>query len=98
VRHRGVTSRGLMWVAIECEGVRKIHAAGIDGNYASLCGLDGEENRVSLPKRGEKIDCPQCFAIWNETRYYRPGDFAPELTSTQINPSPDSKPEGKEQD
>lgn len=42
------------------------------GDYATLCGLDGHDDHIIRqsgavePKRGQKIDCPQCKTIWQE--------------------------------
>jgi hypothetical protein len=70
-------------VAVEIEGVRSVHALDPTGNYATLCGLDGDDPNISgqsIPRspatRGEKIDCPQCFATWTMARYYHRSDFS----------------------
>lgn len=83
---RGVASDR---IAIMLEGIRGIHAVDVTGNYATLCGLDGgidgddaAQQAVSnmLAKRGEKIDCPQCRAIWDQCRRYRKADFSTAAT------------------
>lgn len=55
----------MKYIAIICDGSRQIHAsADPTGNYATLCGLDGNDpsdlvrQSAGPLKRGEKIDCP----------------------------------------
>ena len=67
------------FVAIAIDGEVGVHAVG-DGNYASLCGLDGTDDGVgqqtaALPLGTTKIDCPQCQALWRACRRYRAADF-----------------------
>lgn len=69
-------------VTIICEGEASVHMADPNGNYATACGMDGNDDdpsvdQVSVPTaRGAKIDCPQCIALWLNARDYRAGDFA----------------------
>lgn len=62
-------------VAVTLEGVRGVHAGDGSGNYATLCGLDGEENTVERAGNFEKITCPQCAEAWKAWKVYRPADF-----------------------
>lgn len=68
-------------VAVIQDGVRGIHAGDATGNYATLCGLDGDDpdqhvqQSMSIVKRGEKINCDQCRSIWSKARQYRISDF-----------------------
>jgi hypothetical protein len=70
-------------VAIIHEGLRQIHAESHNANTATLCGLDGfdpggkvDQASGGAVRRGEKIDCPECLAIWKTARGYRSSDFA----------------------
>lgn len=68
------------FVAVQMDGEVTIHIPGASSDYHTLCGIDayddsvGHEGTVPVP-RGAKIDCPQCFAIWLETRNIRKTDF-----------------------
>lgn len=59
-------------VAFMVDGAISTHAdsAGLF-NYATLCGLDGEENAVVPVMPGAVIDCPQCIALWKAWSKYR---------------------------
>lgn len=51
-------------------GVWQTHIPGFDGNYASLCGLDGDEN----PTRdavSQVVDCPKCGQIYKHCKLFR---------------------------
>jgi hypothetical protein len=69
-------------VAITVEGLTQVHARGNlgnGGNYASLCGLDGddpgsEQAAGELPWNA-KIDCPQCQDMWKAWGRFKPRDF-----------------------
>lgn len=61
-------------VAVTIDGTREVHATGTNPNYATLCGLDGDEGLVS-PAGREKIDCPQCRAIWGHCKDYHQSEF-----------------------
>lgn len=71
-------------VGVECEGVVRWHVPGVAGpDYATLCGLDGEDPSVGqrlLGKspRGTKVNCEQCSAVWRGLRALnlRESDFA----------------------
>lgn len=67
-------------VAIICDGVRQVHAIDTTGNYATLCGLDGNDEFVrqmgaDLEGDKDKIDCPQCWSIWVTATRYKRRDF-----------------------
>ena len=66
-----------MYAAIEFEGVVEIHATDVTGNYATLCGLDGDDlvtgqKTVPLPplSRKPKINCKTCLAIIRHAKRY----------------------------
>lgn len=61
-------------VAVTADGATQVHAIG-DGVYATLCGLDGEENQVEPAQSWEKITCPQCYNLWRAWRAYQANDF-----------------------
>ena len=69
------------YVAIEIDGELTIHAHDTTGNYATLCGVDGDDDHcavgqktVSLP-RGRKINCKQCKGLFDAVKKYRQSDF-----------------------
>lgn len=64
-----------MYSAIEIDGVIEIHATDVTGNYASLCGLDGNDSAVGqmvavLPNK-PVITCKSCLAIIKHAKEYR---------------------------
>lgn len=68
----------MKYVAISTEGIVEVHAAGA-GEYASLCGLDGndpsiEQSIVPLPEN-QKINCSQCRLLWTQWKQYKESDF-----------------------
>ena len=70
-------------VAIIDDEVRQVHAIGTNSVYATLCGLDGNDPDDSVRQSnggpvgaGEKITCPDCYAIWEHARSYQKRDFA----------------------
>ena len=67
------------FVAIEAQGVVRVHLPHTTGNYDTLCGLDANDPGVqhfpaSVPK-GAKVDCPDCKAIWAVAKCFRATDF-----------------------
>jgi len=70
------------YVAILTGGVVKVHLPHTNGNYATLCGMDGDDpdpvvdqETVSVPKDA-KVDCDDCIAIWSVCRQFTARDFA----------------------
>ena len=67
------------YVAIECDGKIEVHAAPVHDNYATLCGLDGDDSAVGqrpAPLQiGARIDCPTCKAIIRHAKLYGERDF-----------------------
>jgi hypothetical protein len=60
---------GIRFVRVSVDGEIMVHALDASGNYATLCGIDGNDNHPSCTqktlghlKRG-KIDCPECRLI-----------------------------------
>ena len=58
-------------VGIEIDGVVTWHAAeDVSGaGYDTLCALDANDPSIGtkgeiIPRRGQKITCRQCYAIW----------------------------------
>lgn len=56
------TSEGVEW-----------HAPGVVHDYATLCGMDGNDHIVDQlgvvqPARGQKITCSTCAAIFRELK------------------------------
>lgn len=82
------------YVAIEAMGQREIHAMGCISDYATLCGLDGndphqdvQQATVALQASGDRITCPDCRAIWQHAKSYRSSDFTPSPTDHPIFPA-----------
>ena len=68
------------FIAVSVDGVVQIHALSDDGIYATLCGLDGEDDSVGqetvpLPA-GAKINCEGCKGIIRMARKYKESDLA----------------------
>lgn len=63
-----------MIVAIRCYGETLQHIDGRmgPGNYATLCGMDGDDDDPSVDQTIVeaigKIDCPDCIRIWQVCR------------------------------
>lgn len=59
-------------VGVILDGKETWHVVGVGGgDYATLCGMDGNDSVVGQtgtiePKRGQKIDCAQCKHIWQD--------------------------------
>jgi hypothetical protein len=58
-----------MIIGVRCKSSIEYHIRG-NGNFDTLCGLDGDDPLAGTfgtiaPKRGDKINCPQCKAIWD---------------------------------
>lgn len=69
------------YVAIKVYGEVKIHLPHTDGNYATLCGEDGDDPNpsvssceVEVPK-GVKVNCWACIRIWAVCRRFNEKDF-----------------------
>lgn len=69
-------------IGVIIEGVAEVHLEGVNSNYATLCGLDGDDprlNQVSFgpmkPMIGAKCTCRDCMSIWIEAQKYKRSDF-----------------------
>lgn len=66
---------------IEIDGKLTTHMGSADGDYATLCGLDGDDqnwhvNQIPVETPiGAKINCVQCWDIFNTARKYKYSDF-----------------------
>lgn len=67
------------YIAVMSDGVVEVHATG-DGNYATLCGLDGYDDSVGqkvVPLDiGARITCQHCIQIILTAKKYGRRDFA----------------------
>lgn len=58
-------------VGVLIEGEKTWHAPPVAGpDYDTLCGIDANDSAVGTygtvePKRGQKITCTRCYAIWH---------------------------------
>lgn len=70
-----------MMMAVLIDNAVSIHIHHENGNSATLCGLDGDDEDKSVNQRvinvppGSKIDCCQCIAIFDKVRRYRESDL-----------------------
>jgi hypothetical protein len=69
------------YVAILHDGEIRVHIPDRTGNYATLCGMDGDDPdpmvdqmQVPVPPR-KKIDCDDCFRLYMECKKYNLKDF-----------------------
>lgn len=70
-------------VAVISMGKRQVHM-GNNGlsDYVTACGLDGSDGHPDVQQetvaveKGEKINCRDCWKIWQSAREYRRADFA----------------------
>jgi hypothetical protein len=67
------------YVAIEQDGVINVHASGVHSDYATICGMDGDDETVGqrpAPLQiGARINCPHCRSIIMAAKAYRNRDF-----------------------
>jgi hypothetical protein len=75
-----VVRRKATLVALSIDGVVLIHAGNHNGNYATLCGLDGDDVSVGIRpeqlRSDPKITCPDCWMLFLACRKYSVNDFA----------------------
>jgi hypothetical protein len=71
----------MKYVAILHDGVISVHLPHPTGNYATICGDDGDDPapevdsvEVDVPK-GAKVDCEHCKNIWKVAMLYTAKDF-----------------------
>ena len=71
------------YVAVEQDGMVEVHASGVIGDYATLCGMDGDDlsvgQRPAPIQIGARINCPYCIPIIRAAKKYRERDFAASL-------------------
>ncbi len=72
-------------VTIRCNGKTETHLPHHNGNYATLCGMDGDDDHyivsqstISTPK-GAKVNCKDCFDVWDLAHQFHKNIFASEL-------------------
>jgi len=69
-------------ITIEILGERSTHIPDAQGNYATWCGLDGEDNAKDIGQEtvetapGAKVDCDVCRSMWEEAMRWKRSDFA----------------------
>lgn len=65
------------FVAVNVEGTTETHLPHPLGEYATLCGLDGDDpgSRQSPAKPASKVTCDDCKAIFELCRKYQQSDF-----------------------
>ena len=69
-------------VTIKCNGATETHLPHQNGNYATLCGMDGDDEEagvnqatVRTPKYA-KVNCQDCWDIWSVARQFDATTFA----------------------
>ena len=71
----------MRYVAVKTDGRVTVHMPHENGNYYTLCGMGGDDpdrsvdQEIALVPSGAKIDCLDCFQLWNVSRKYRIDDF-----------------------
>lgn len=76
-------SRLVVVTLLEDGGEEHVHLPvgdlGAGGGYTTLCGLDGGLSYTAMETkpapRGAKVNCPNCWAIFNTCRSFRATDF-----------------------
>lgn len=67
------------FVQVESEGAIETHADTAVGEYATLCGLDGDDEGAGQRLIGDgptgKINCPDCIAIIRASKLYHERDL-----------------------
>jgi hypothetical protein len=67
------------FVGIVVNGVLETHLPPASQNYATLCGMDGDDNDPGVDQHhaepGAKVDCIHCRAIFDRCSQFRTSDF-----------------------
>ncbi|TXH13767.1 MAG: hypothetical protein E6R03_10725 [Hyphomicrobiaceae bacterium] len=69
------------YVAIEVLGKLEIHLPDVSGNYATLCGSDGDDpndavqQRMANVPKGAKVTCRACWNIFLVCSEFKVRDF-----------------------
>lgn len=78
-------------VTIDDSGSINTHIASTFGEYATLCGMDGADpsiGQVTIPTPdGARIDCLQCFSIWENATDWKIHDFSPSVRGLAFVPA-----------
>lgn len=68
-------------IVISADGEIRTHIAESPVDYATLCGMDGNDQTSAVDQRTlpdaprAKIDCEHCRRIWEIAKNYRKSDF-----------------------
>lgn len=69
-------------VTIDCDGEIEVHLPPAMGDYATLCGMDGDDPAIGLLTKetpsGSKVGCDTCKAIWKLARSFHGSAFKTE--------------------
>lgn len=78
------------FVAVEIDGQVGVHMPHETGNYATFCGLDGDdyEQKPAKALKNARVDCPHCLAKWRWATEFRASDF--------VKPNANSSPKSAE--
>jgi len=69
------------FVAVLIDGELTIHLPDVSGNYATLCGVDGDDPDYTVNQiparvpRGAKVNCSFCRKIFELAKSYSENDF-----------------------
>ena len=69
------------FVAVLIDGELTIHLPDVSGNYATLCGIDGDDPDYTVNQipacvpRGAKVNCRFCGKIFELAKLYSEDDF-----------------------
>jgi len=75
------------FVTIVIDGEVSTHMPHTTGDYATMCGLDGDDEHIHVNQKwintppNAKINCKDCFLIWKMAIQYSLADFSPEVIS-----------------
>jgi hypothetical protein len=66
------------YILIEAYDEPDSHIGGVDGTYATLCGMDGDDPSCGQFTTGSsnKVTCPHCINIWQMCRSIPARDLA----------------------
>lgn len=68
-------------ITVDADGVIETHIAGGVAGYATLCGLDGDDDGKDVMQKtistpiGAKVTCAHCIGLWLECKRWRVSDF-----------------------
>lgn len=71
-------------ISISCDGQVDTHIMGAVGDYATICGLDGDDeyiNQSIVDSVSDEVDCSLCQAIWAKCRKIKPSQIGEDVNA-----------------